>query len=434
MRNQFFSLYIILVLTFVSVGWGLDQIFSHVNDDDETVDQLVLYEKLIGLGTERLQASNETSWNEIVNELKTGLGAPLIIENIDEFLLPGDDQQKLMQGNIIYLGDGDEIYFHQRIGNSSNILSLGPVSQKEKIAPLEIILAMVFYSCLALVLFLWFWPLWKNLQILNRTTIEFGRGHFDARAKLPSSSSLSAMAHTFNNMAARIQRLIKSQKEFTNAVSHELRTPIARLRFGIEMLQVAEKLEDRDKQLHGMHSDIDELDNLVDEILTYARLDSDSPELIIRRQDLQPLLRKLLEKMADEYPDILISNNLDELDEAILVEINEQYITRAVENLLRNAIKHTQTEVQLNVYLNKHTIEIHVEDDGAGILPVDRKQIFEPFIRLDSSRNRSSGGSGLGLAIVHRITKWHHGDTWVTDAKLGGARFCISLPIVFEVS
>lgn len=427
MRKLFFSLYFILVLTFIGVGWSLDQIFNQMIEENETSDQGFLYENILKLSAERLQISDKQLWGDMLDSLKNKLNLPLEIESLDDFSLPDNEQQSLIKGGIIYLGNEFNTSFHLRIGDHNNVLSLGPISDTDDTKLTEIILSMIFYLSLAVALLLWFWPLWRNLQILNNTATEFGHGNFDSRAVLPSKSSLFTMANTFNNMAESIQRLIKSQKELTNAVSHELRTPIARLRFGIEMLETIKESEARHKYLVGMNTDISELDALVDEMLTYARLESDVPRLKIREQNLLPVASNLLDKISHEFPAIKVTSNIDSLKSPILLSFDKQYIIRAMENLLRNATKHAQTQIQLNLVLLSDRCEIHIEDDGLGIEVDDRRRIFEPFIRLDSSRDRSSGGSGLGLAIVQRIVKWHQGKIWVTKSDLGGACFCISL-------
>ncbi|KAG1244107.1 hypothetical protein G6F65_021995 [Rhizopus arrhizus] len=102
-------------------------------------------------------------------------------------------------------------------------------------------------------------------------------------------------------------------------------------------------------------------------------------------------------------------------------------MTRALLNLLQNAIRHAGGRVQVSLTSPApQEYVLTVDDDGPGVPPADRERIFEPFIRLDESRDRGTGGTGLGLAIVSRVARWHHGMALATDSPLGGARFVVS--------
>jgi signal transduction histidine kinase len=263
---------------------------------------------------------------------------------------------------------------------------------------------------------------------LDQVTAAFGRGEFDARIKVPRRSALSTLASTFNGMAERIQRLIASHKELTNAVSHELRTPIARLRFGIEMLGNARDEATRSRFIASMNADIDELDSLVAELLAYARFDRQSPRLQLERQPLQSWLRDFVEEVQEETSAINLRCKFDPEGEPLSATFEPKLIARAIGNLLRNARRYAEDQVEIRVEINGQDLQICVDDDGPGVPVADRERVFEPFTRLDTSRDRSSGGYGLGLAIVKRIAEWHGGRAFVKDSPLGGASYCLRWP------
>jgi two-component system, OmpR family, sensor kinase ParS len=104
------------------------------------------------------------------------------------------------------------------------------------------------------------------------------------------------------------------------------------------------------------------------------------------------------------------------------VDGDYRYLSRAAANLLRNSVRYAKTEVEIFVYEENGCSILAVEDDGAGIPEAEREHLFEPFSRLDKSRDRASGGFGIGLAIVQQIARWHGGSANIGDAKLGGAR------------
>jgi signal transduction histidine kinase len=255
----------------------------------------------------------------------------------------------------------------------------------------------------------------------------FGRGEFTARAAVTSRSAVGQVAKTFNAMAQRIESLISSHKELTNAVSHELRTPISRLRFGMEMVQSARDESTRQNYLNSMNMDIDELDDLVAELLTYARFDRDKPELKFKELPLDDWLNDIIERNNDDSRVNMIFAPLgNESNHNVYFE--PKLLSRAVNNLLRNAKRYAKQKVEVSAKQKNTRYYIFIDDDGAGIPETDRDRIFDPFTRLDASRGRDSGGYGLGLAIVKRIMQWHGGEVNVTTSHLGGARFILTWP------
>ncbi|VAW87761.1 Sensory histidine kinase in two-component regulatory system with RstA, partial [hydrothermal vent metagenome] len=240
-------------------------------------------------------------------------------------------------------------------------------------------------------------------------------------------SVLLGLAETFNGMANRIQRLISSHKELTNAVSHELRTPLARLRFGIEMLQSSSDEADKKRYIASMNTDIDELDQLVVELLTYARFDRDKPELKFQRQDIKPWLTGIIQQIKTSETNLSIDFEITGKN-VKHARFEPRLMARAVGNLLQNAQRYAQGNVGVTFTQDEKNYQIMVDDDGPGIPKSERAHIFEAFKRLDASRDRDTGGYGLGLAIVQRICQWHEGAVMVEDSPLGGARFIIRWP------
>ncbi len=228
-------------------------------------------------------------------------------------------------------------------------------------------------------------------------------------------------------MADRIQSLISSHKELTNAVSHELRTPIARLRFGMEMLQDSTKEQDKSRFMKSMNEDIDELDQLVAEILTYARFDRDRPELEFQRQEIHPWLCEVIRQATTGKDELSIEFEITGKDFKY-ARFDPLLLARALGNLLQNAKRYAQAEIKVVFSRDNGYFQLSVEDDGDGIAEEFREQIFDAFNRLDASRDRGTGGYGLGLSIVQRISQWHGGEITVTDSPLGGASFVIRWP------
>ncbi|MCP4104406.1 MAG: HAMP domain-containing protein [Desulfobacteraceae bacterium] len=179
---------------------------------------------------------------------------------------------------------------------------MGPVPDIELPAKVDWTSFICVYTAFAVAVLLWVWPVWRHLNQLGQAADAFGNGNFNARANVPSISAIASLAKTFNSMADRIQRLIASHKELTNAVSHELRTPISRLRFGIDMVQTVREDSLRQQYLSGMNDDIDELESLVREMLTYSRFDRDTPDMKPEQQQIYSWLKHIVaekQKMSD---------------------------------------------------------------------------------------------------------------------------------------
>ena len=233
------------------------------------------------------------------------------------------------------------------------------------------------------------------------------------------SDMLGLFALKVNAMAERIKTLMQSQRELTQAVSHELRTPIARMKFHLALMDELVSNSAR-KHLSGMQSDAQELERLVDEILSYANLEHQQPQLEISKADLAAQLRRLIIEINTVRPEIEFECDVNQV---FICEADHHYLLRACQNLLVNAQRHAQKRVRVVLSQNNDEYCICVHDDGEGIADENKLDVFIPFKRLDSSRNRKSGGYGLGLAIVFEIMRWHSGSVKVYDSSLGGSEF-----------
>jgi two-component system sensor histidine kinase RstB len=186
----------------------------------------------------------------------------------------------------------------------------------------------------------------------------------------------------------------------------------------------------------GMDNDIQDLDKLVDEMLTYARLEQGAPTLDFQRIDLNALVDQVITELAPLRPLIRVRRGqcVDALqhsaaDDGPWVEAEPRYLHRAVQNLLSNAMRHAESQVSIGYQLSEDHCRIDVEDDGPGVPESAWERIFTPFMRLDDSRTRASGGHGLGLSIVRRIIHWHPGRALIGRSQsLGGACFSLTWP------
>ena len=428
MHKLFFRLYILLVITIVGVSWSLDRVFDKLIEGNKEVTEVENNKESFYLLIQNLLAMPKDNWEAYLNNVAKHFGFSLIVEPLAEVGLMDNDMDRLGNGEIITLYGKNGDTHHKRIGNTQYVLTLGPIKVSRGYTKIEILLAAVFYICIAIAVLIWLWPLWRGLSQLDKAAAAFGRGEFNARAEISPTSMVVSLATTFNSMADRIQRLIDSHKELTSAVSHELRTPIARLRFGMEMLEVNVDQESHDRYMHGMQSDIDELDVLVAEMLNYAMFDREKPDVKISLQDISPWLFSIVEDAKIDAGAITLNCQCMSQTSVINAAFEPRFMARAISNLIRNAIRYAQHNVNVVLNISGDSCFIHVDDDGPGLPEKEKERVFEPFTRHDTSRDRRSGGYGLGLAIVRQISEWHGGKASVSESPLGGARFTIQWP------
>lgn len=322
------------------------------------------------------------------------------------------------------------LYIHARVG-PDRWLRIGPLPSFESM-PLSLALALLIMvlTTLAGAIYLIVWGVEGRVGRLERAATRIAAGHLNSRVRVDSNDFIGRLGMALNGMAAQVQTLLRSQQEMIRAVSHELRTPVARIRFAVQMLEDLSKDEVAQRQLAGIDEDIAELDRLIDEILTYAKLDSENAQgVTLQTESLEcrALAWRVLETLSPLHPHLeLRVADGEELE----VEAEPRYLQRAVQNLVANACRHAERQVVVKVHREPRAVRIDVEDDGPGVPEEKRIAIFKPFARLDDSRTRRSGGYGLGLSIVQKIMAWHGGNVVVDRSEsLGGARFSLLLPL-----
>ncbi|GGX94511.1 two-component sensor histidine kinase [Litchfieldella qijiaojingensis] len=318
-----------------------------------------------------------------------------------------------------------------RDGEPTQWVHIGPVEAFEPMPlSLSLLMLVVMLLVLAGTIYLIVRGVEARMARLELAATRIAGGHLDTRVKVESGDFLGRLGMAFNGMAAQVQSLLRAQQEMIRAVSHELRTPVARIRFAVQMVEDMTDEEPVRRQLSGIDSDIEELDGLIDEILTYARLGGDHGHgMVLETEmvDCRAMAARVVEALAPLHGHLELSIVPGD-DVEVMAE--PRYLQRALQNLVANACRHAESRVQIRLHGESRAIRLDVEDDGPGVPETDRMEIFKPFARLDNSRTRRSGGYGLGLSIVHKIMAWHGGSVMVDDSEaLGGARFSLLLPV-----
>lgn len=437
MKNLFFRLYLLLILTFVGLGWSLDKLYDQFVDGEEVLTDLDLHRGTLFLLNRELARLPADSHREYLAALSPSFGYPVALVTEAELLsILSGAGQALSEPQHGYLKQGGQVaviddksglsWFLQAHNDADNFVLFGPIHLAA--GNDNTLLSAVFLLILAFIVFIWVWPLSRGLLILTRAAQRFGEGDFSTRVTLDIARPLKPVVKRFNDMAGRIQRLIRSHKELSHAVSHELRTPIARIRFAMEMTRELPDATKREYYFDAMNENIEELDGLVDELLTYARFDREEPQLAFRVHNLMTLAKGVVKRfeMTESHIRFEVQN---QNAQPVYAECDQDGICRVLDNLLRNAIRYAQSNITVKVGAIGSYAELIVEDDGPGIPKADWSSLFDPFVRLDQSRDRSSGGIGLGLAIVRRYMEWHEGEVCIADAESHGAKFILRWPL-----
>jgi len=274
------------------------------------------------------------------------------------------------------------------------------------------------------------WRITNPLRKLKQATDSFARGNLDTR--LPKlvgcrKDEIGEVGLAFNRMAERISLLVSNQQRLFRDISHELRTPLARQQIALELL--ARKLPDPEHQsLHRIDREIGRMNQLIDQVLTLLRLEQNEQSPTIEAYDLSKLLRKLTQDAQFE------AQSKDQVDlrqpKQVSILGQQELVARAVENILRNALRYTPDDgrVYLQVDEQKDSVMIRIEDEGEGVPEECLSRLFEPFYRVEASRNQQSGGYGIGMAIAEQAIRAQGGNINASNRKVGGLCVEISLP------
>ncbi|MCG7985257.1 MAG: ATP-binding protein [Candidatus Thiodiazotropha lotti] len=270
----------------------------------------------------------------------------------------------------------------------------------------------------------------RNLLILNRKGRVEPLNNTQPGYPGDIARELDTLTDNINNLVESRTSLLVAHQDLLHGVAHEFRSPMARLNFAVEMLSTAESYADTKTLYEDICNALDEMELLVKEVLQYSRLQQGDKSGEYSTVSIAELVKAVIEKQKSISPEITISSEGEDLE----IEVIEYLIERAIVNLLRNACYFARQKVLISWQRHTNDIEIRVADDGIGIPPGKREQIFEPFTRLDPSRSRESGGIGLGLSIAKSICTNHHGTISAGESQLGGAEFRIRIPISYQVS
>lgn len=295
--------------------------------------------------------------------------------------------------------------------------------------------ALHLYRLLASLIIISMGSLWlyrsiaKPLKVLHDASLALSNGDFSVRTahKVGSrKNELGQLAAAFDQMAIKIEALLNNQKQLFRDISHEIKTPLTRQKLAIELAKNSEApLVFLDKIEHQNNN----INALVHNLLTFTQLEDSTT----RNNETLDLAQIILNLIAEAELDIK-AKQIDvksDLDNHCLISGDNILITRALENILMNAIKYSPTSGKIAIQTSRRNsmCQLTISDQGPGIPEADLENVLKPFYRSDQSRNQQTGGFGLGLAITHKIIKQHKAELRIFNIQPSGLKVSLEFPI-----
>jgi two-component system OmpR family sensor kinase len=427
MARHFLQLYLLIVLTLVATSWGQEQItWASTRDAAAAALENPVQIAVMNLVADRLRDVEESRLDTELAALARRTQTDLELFELHD-IAGAQTLMRLRAGEQTFMeGANGEAWLLHRLGDSEHVVAFKYATPAQQRSVLDWALSLAFYAAIAFVLMLWLWPLTRDLRELERATMTFGNRNWKFDTQINARSQVAPLAQAFRRMATRIDGLIASHKDMSNALSHEIKTPLARMRFEIEMARAATDKSQLNEHLDHINTDVTELNAFVTATLDYAILERAEVALNLAEHDFTLVLPAVVESVQrGTRPELAIA--CDMANGATLVRCDAHLIETVLRNLLYNAIRYAKQQIRVSFRVDRDAYTLQVDDDGPGIPQADRDRVFESFVQLDGPVGAKSG-FGLGLAIVKRIVEWHGGTVSVTHSDLGGARFAVVWP------
>jgi two-component system, OmpR family, sensor kinase len=424
MARHFLGLYLLIAATLAVVSWGQDRLLQAYSGPEAAEDKSTA--AIVAVLADRLQEAPAESWKSRLAGIAARTGLDMEIFAAGEIAGSGT-LQRLSRGENAYMrsSSGDS-WVLKRIDND-HVLALKSPEPSGQRGPLEWGLTIVFYAVIALVLMFWIWPLTRDLRALEKAAAQYGNRNWRFAADIKAHSQIYPLAETFRKMAARIDGLIASHKDMSNAVSHEIKTPLSRMQFEIELAQQADTVEQVKASLANIKTDIDAINGLMKATLGYAILERADLALNLAEHNFTSLIPAIIESVKhDTPPGIAIAAQVQSNADHVVCDVH--LFETVLKNLLYNASRYAASRINVTFTSREGLNELLVEDDGPGIPEQERGRVFQSFVQLNPAAGKKVG-YGLGLAIVKRAIEWHGGQVRIADSSLGGALVGASWPV-----
>jgi len=308
-------------------------------------------------------------------------------------------------------------------------ITLDRVLNRPKVITIPLIVATLISGIICFLLARY---LTSPLSRLRAATSAMAKGNLDYRVAHTMGKrkdEIVELAIDFDNMATQLQKLLSSHKQLLRDASHELRSPLARLQVALGLAQ--KKSNGKiDKELSRIELETERLNELIGQLLSLARLETNTSEIQFEKINLATLLTEVVDDAQYEAVSKQKQVNLKNKVEC-QIKGNPMLLKSAIENVIRNAIRYTEENTSVDITMqttDNNQMLIQIKDHGPGIEENMIDKIFEPFVRTSSARDRQSGGYGLGLTIAKRAISLHKGEITAKNNTQSGMSVLIQLP------
>lgn len=423
-RVIIFRSLIIVVVGFFGAGTLLDWGLNRAQGSTQYRQWMESNFKLIEA---QLETSSPIEWPAVVQRLSKNIDMPILVVPLEHVI--GRNPEEAMQPAVNYVTYTDEydrlIHVAQlHLDQGDFTVRIDPNDGGFKSGWAKIYATPVYFFLMTLLVWLWIRPFVRDVRMLDKAATRLADNYNQPIPELEQVATLRVLASTFQVMRVRLKNLIDGQKEMTNALSHELRTPLARIKFGLALIEGKVQNEIK-SDLAYIHEDLAEVDRLIAMVLDYASYDRQALNPTLEEVNLRRWLSQIVERNRFSERGIeceLIINK----PRGVKVVCDPTIMSIAVSNLISNTLRYAEKKTRISLEQRGKNWRILVEDDGPGIPPEMREKVLKPFVRLDESRDKSSGGFGLGLSIVARIASVHFGSISIHDSDLGGVGVAIT--------
>jgi two-component system, OmpR family, sensor histidine kinase RstB len=357
----------------------------------------------VALHTKAIAATPPAERRTSVRELSKSLGYPVRME------------QRSASLQLRCEWRAGQLYVVSPVPQTPGQLAFGPLPyQRPTEMPLTAALVVVVALLTA---WLWLRPIFRRVRLLETASARMCKGDFAVRVDDEPNDLMTGIGRSLNQLADRIGQLLSDERDLLRTVAHEVRAPISRMRFRVE--RIHERAQGKlAKDARGLVTDLQQVDNLFEELLTYVafdEFDAERPALQTKPIPVADTVRRLVDEVTSTEKSLTVAV---QGSETAVVVANEKLFERAVTNLLLNAVAYGGPKIRVFVRDFSEECVVDVQDSGPGIPELDRPKVIKPFVRLSTKKVR---GTGLGLAIVTRIMNLHQGKLHIVDAPTGGA-------------
>ncbi|ENM5727237.1 envelope stress sensor histidine kinase CpxA [Vibrio mimicus] len=289
--------------------------------------------------------------------------------------------------------------------------------------PFQLLLAIMLVST---PLLLWLaWALSKPAQNLAQAAQRVARGEFVHDPKLErGTAEFQQAGRSFNQMVDAVNQMVSGQQRLLSDISHELRSPLTRLRMANAL---AMRKLGSSSELERIDTEAQRLEQMIGDLLALSRMQTNS-HLMREVQPLSCLWEELLKDAEFEAEQMHKTLTFDAIPDR-KISGTPKLLMSALENVVRNAIHYGQKQIHVAFTIQDNVLSISVDDDGEGVPEEELADIFRPFYRVSTARDRHSGGTGLGLAITESAIRQHSGTISATRSALGGLQVRFTLPL-----